>query len=275
MKRVLVLLLPLLLCGCAAEEINGQEKTAWYDTVESCPITDADLDVTQNNPKEIGFEGNQQAYVIDSAGDYIISGKCDGQIQIDVQDRIAHLILDNAELQSRNGPAIYVKSAAKVVITIPEGTTCIIKDSPDYDGWEKARACIFSEDDLTINGGGTLQVYGYCNDAIRTKDVLKILDVNLDMTTKGTGLRGNDGVLIQNANLSIQCEEIGIYTEKENKETLGFVDISGGTVNIIAGEYGISVAQNLYIRECRADVFGVIQDVLCSGEKYIEEGCLE
>lgn len=275
MKQFLVVFLVLFLSGCAADEMMEQEGDIGYESVEICTITDADLDATQDNPTEIKFKENQQVYNIDSAGDYIISGKCEGQIQIDVQDKIVHLILDNVELQSKKGPVIYVKSAAKVVITVPENTNSILKDSTDYAGWEDARACIFSEDDMTINGGGMLQVYGYCNDAIRTKDVLKILDVNLDTMTKGTGLRGNDGVLIQDANLNIQCEETGIYTEKENKETQGFVHISGGTINIIAGEYGINASQDVFIQECSADIFGTVQDIICFGERYIGEGCLE
>lgn len=275
MKHFWVVFLVLFLSGCAAGESVQQEGNVGSDYVELCAITDTDSDITWEDFTEICFEDDQQTYVIDSAGEYMLRGNLEGQIQIDVQDRIVHLILENAQLQSNKGPAIYVKSAAKVVITIPEGTKSIIKDKADYTGWENARACIFSEDDMTINGGGVLQVYGYCNDALRTKDVLKILGVNLDVTAKGTGLRGNDGVLIQDANLSIQCEETGIYTEKENKETQGFVDISGGSVNVIAGEYGISASQNVYIRDCGTDIFGTVQDIICFGEQYIQEGCLE
>ena len=275
MKRFLVVFIALFLSGCATSEVVESGGSSGYENIELYTITDADLDVTSDNPTEISFEENQPVYMIDSEGDYIISGKHEGQIQIDVQDRIVHLILDNVQLQSKEGPVIYVKSAAKVVITIPENTHSVLKDSTNYVNWENARACIFSEDDLTINGGGTLQAYGYCNDAIRTKDVLKILDVNVDIVSRGPGLRGNDGVLIQDANLNVQCEETGIYTEKQNKKTQGFVVVSGGTAKIISGEYGINASQNVYIRECSMDIYGMVQDIICSGEQYIQEGCLE
>jgi len=274
MKYFLLIFMVLFLTGCSADEMEKQEENSAYKYSEICRISDADLGVTPNNPTSISF-GEEQIYLIDSAGDYTISGECEGQIQIDVQDEIVHLILEDVEMQSKKGPAVYVKSAAKVVITIPENTTCILMDSTDYTGYEDARACIFSEDDLTINGGGELQVYGYYKDAIRTKDVLKIIDVDLKVKTKGTGLRGNDGVLIQEAELDVQCEGTGIYTEKENKENQGFVGISGGSADIIAGEYGIDAAQNVYIHGCVADIYGTVQDIICSGEQYIEEGCLE
>ena len=275
MKLFFLIFLVLFLTGCSADEIVKQDGNSEYEYVEICKLTDADKNTVQNNPTEIVFENEQQVYIIDNEGEYILSGDCEGQIQIDVQDKIVHLILENVEMQSENGPVIYVKSAAKVVITIPENSSCILMDSTYYDGYEESRSCIFSEDDLTINGKGSLQVYGNYKDAIRTKDILKVLDVNLDIRAKETGLRGNDGVLIQSANLNIQCEGTGIYTEKENKEMKGFVDIYKGTVDIISGEYGIDSAQNIYIRDCVADIFGTVQDITCFGEQYIEEGCLK
>ena len=273
MKHFLLLMTVLLLSGCSTKEYAEQEEK--FEYVEICKITEADLDIDVNNPKEIVFEEDQDIYVIEKAGDYILRGEWEGQIQIDVDDQIVHLMLDDVKLQSKKGPAVYVKSAAKVMITIPEGTESILMDGTDYSGYEDARACVFSADDLTINGSGSLQVYGQGKDAIRTKDVLKILAVDLDVRAKGTGLRGNDGVLIQTAIVDVQCEGTGIYTEKANKDKRGFVDIAGGTVNIIAGEYGIHAAQNVYVHDCEADVYGTLQDVRCSGEKYIEKGCLK
>lgn len=274
MRLVLVILLVLFLTGCSAPGSIDQDKTYGQEYTLISKNTDADLDVTFDNPTRIEF-GDEQTYIIDTAGEYILTGSCQGQIQIDVQDQIVQLVLDNVELRSPKGPAIYVKSAAKVVITIPVNSSSILMDSTDYIGYEDARACIFSEDDLTINGGGEMQVYGYCKDAVRTKDILKILDVSLSVKAKGTGLRGNDGVSAQNANLDLQCEGTGIYTEKENKEKKGFVEISEGSVSIIAGEYGIDAAQNVYIQGCVAEIYGTLQDILCLGEQYIQEGCLE
>lgn len=275
MKLFLLFFLTLCLSGCASMEKTEQTGNFGYERNENFIISEADLEVAVNNPKEIVLDKEQQVYIIDSAGDYFLKGECEGQIQIDVQDQVVHLILEDVKMQSKNGPAIYVKSAAKVVITIPEKTSSVIMDSTNYRGYEDARACIYGEDDITINGEGRLQVYGYCKDAIRTKDVLKIINGSLEVSSKGDGLRGNDGVMIQEVDLYIQCEGTGIYTEKKNKEKRGYVDIFGGIINIIAGEYGIDAAQNVYIQQCIGEIYGTVKDINCFGEQFIEEGCIE
>lgn len=267
----------LLLTGCASA-VSSVDKIQILDEIDYDAIyslTEADMDTGAQNAKEIIFEKGQAVFVIDKPGDYLLKGKAEGQVQIDVQDEIVHLILDNVELQAPNGPAIYVKSAAKVVITIPEESSSILMDSPYYDSFADAKACVYSVGDLTINGGGSLQVYGYYEDAIRTKDVLKVLDVDLAVQAKGEGLRGNDGVALLTRVLDIQCEGTGIFTEKEDKENRGFVDLAAGTVKIIAGNYGIEAAENLYIHDCKADIYGIVQNLTCQGEQYVEEGCLE
>lgn len=264
----------LLLTGCSENVSPGAERVAG-DFGEVYTLTDADTKLSADNAEEVVLGAEQTVYLIEEPGDYLLQGNWEGQVQIDVQDEIVHLILDNAEMESLSGPVVYVKSAAKVVITIPEGSSSILTDSTNYADFEDARSCIFSACDLTINGSGSLQVYGNYNDAIRTKDTLKILDVNLAVQAKDTGLRGNDGVVLLAENADIQCEGTGIYTEKENKPGKGFVDIAAGTVNIIAGEYGIQAAENVYIHECKADILGVVGDITCPGEQYIEEGCLE
>lgn len=263
--------------GCARKHLNENPETVEpkqnYDTIYK--LSEADTNVSMENAEEIIFEKEQDVYAIQKAGDYLLRGEHKGQIQVDVQDEVVHLILDNVEMESVSGPVIYVESASKVVITIPEGSVSNLTDSAYYDSDTNAKACIYSESDLTFNGGGSLQVHGYYKDAIRTKDVLKLLDINLAVEAKNNGLRGNDGVVIQTKELEIQCEGTGIYTEKKDKENQGFVDIGAGTVVIIAGEYGVQAAENIYIHDCKADVYGIIENLSCEGELVVEEGCLE
>lgn len=267
----------LSLAGC----VPKTENMSWKETAETVgtsplyTLSEADLNNEAEHPTEIVFEEGEDIYLIEEAGDYLLTGKETGQIRIDVQDEKVHLILDDAELRSLHGPAIYVKSAAKVVITVPEGSSSTVQDSAYYDSYADAKACIFSEDDLTFNGGGELHVYGYAKDAIKSKDILKILDTELLVQSKGRGICGNDGVIVSRAAVDIQCEGSGIYTKKQNKESKGFVDIRESAANIIAGKYGIDAAGDLYINEAQVSVFGVIQNIECYGTQYIQEGCLE
>lgn len=276
----LYLLVFVLLTGCGSasgllsdEQSQSAETDIDYAAIYS--LTEADKDVGMQNAQEIVFAENQTVYVIDKPGDYLLKGSVKGQVQIDVQDEMVHLILDNVELKSPAGPAIYVKSASKAVITVPKESSSILMDSPYYDDFADTKACVYSVGDLTINGEGSLQVYGYYKDAVRTKDMLKVLGIALSVQAKGEGLRGNDGVALQTRSLNIQCEGTGIFTERDDKENRGFVDIAGGNVSIIAGDRGVEAAENLYIHDCRADIYGIVQNLTCKGVQYIEEGCLE
>lgn len=266
-----------LLAGCnsgIASEI-GTSDTLPVDFSEIYTLSDADKNTVAENPKQIEFEAGEDIYLIEEPGSYLLSGVYTGRLQINVQDEMVHLILQDADLKSTDGPAIYVESAAKVIITVPEGSNSILTDSTNATDSSIAKACIYSEDDLTINGSGSLQIYGYNKDAIRTKDTLKLLDLQLTVLAKGDGLRGNDGVVVQTSSLEIECEGTGIYTEKTDKENRGYVDIASGTVNIIAGKYGVSASENMYIHDCKANIYGIIQNLKSGKEQFIEEGCLE
>ena len=114
-------------------------------------------------------------------------------------------------------------------------------------------------------------MYGYYKDGVRTKDVLKLLGPSVLIKAKNTGLRGNDGVAVKTAYLEIQSEKTGIYTKKSRK---GFVELGGGSISIIGGEYAIDSAQDVYIHDCLVALTGVIQDIRCNGEQMIKEGCI-
>lgn len=262
-------------CGGMTEDntdISVTDKA--YDISDVYTLSKADTDTYHDAVQDIDMNDGD-IYTITEAGAYCITGNVGGQICIDVQDEIVYLILENAYLHAYNGPAIDVVSAAKVVISVPEDTESTVSDTAYYEGFSDSKACIYSNCDLTINGGGSLKVSGYYKDAIRTKDVLKVLNVSLTVQSKKNGLRGNDGVILEDSEADIQCEGTGIYTKTDSKKNRGFVSINGGEVNIIAGEYGMFVAENVYIQDCIASVTGVEQDIVCDREEYIQEGCLQ
>ncbi len=267
---MLVAALVLTGCGDGVQIPSGTDK-ADLSAVYTLSHADQEVKAASASELQIPWDATLQ---LTEAGAYRVSGRQQGQICIDVQDQIVHLILENLELHSNNGPAIYVRSAAKVVLTVPEGTESTLSDSAYYSRFPEAEGCVFSASDLTINGSGSLNVNSYFEDAIRTKDFLKILDTTLTIRSKGDGLRGNDGVILQNADVRIQCEAIGIHATRMNKPGRGFAAISGGGLNIIAGERGVSVSENFYLQDGSAEIYGVIEDISVQGERHIQEGCL-
>ena len=128
-----------------------------------CEITDMDRNTSPDNAARINLgqiagesslpEGctySEGTLTISGAGAYALSGRADGcNIVIDTyDDETVHIILDGAQLYADNGPAIFAKTAAKVILTAADGTENIISDSAQYS--TDREACIFSDCDLEI-----------------------------------------------------------------------------------------------------------------------------
>lgn len=287
-KRVLLcvvfIISTILLSGCQEvlevsvgidETMKG--KTSALSSISRYEMTDNDYNTLETEAVEInlndlneGIEGiytyDNQILTICAAGDYVISGKMDnGSLTIKVfDDENVHLFLNGAEIKSNKGAAIFVESAAKVIITVKEGTENILSASSKQGGTQKA--CIFSNTDLTINGGGSLFVYGYQADAVRSKDQLKVVNTNLYVKAKRDGIRGNDGVIIYDSITEVECEGIGIISNSDKD----MVVLQGGSCKVIAGENAIAANQYVSIHDSQLDLYSVLEAVKCDGIREID-----
>ncbi len=264
--------LSMTACGSSrntAQVVTGETWTQVSDTEEFeglYRLSGSDVNVDPYDAEHIEMEEGEVVWITEP-GKYIMYGYYKGQVRIDVQDEIVHLIIQNAQIwSSYNGPAILVDSAAKVVITIPEETESTIADTPYYDEYPDVKASIYANSSLTINGGGRLTVKGFCRDAIRSKEELKCLDVTLNVVAKDTCLKAKECVVLQDAKVDLQAEKNGIRTTKTGKAGRGYVVLSGGSVQITGGEYGILSAENVYLRGCDYKIQGVLRDIDASGE---------
>ena len=211
---------------------------ASYDIAKSTTVTftDSAASVTGTGAKAEGT-----TVVISGEGTYILSGSCsDGQVIVEVKDKDkVQLVFNGLKLASKTKAPLWIKNADKVSITLADGTVNTLEDTAAYtdanaDG--EPNACLFSKDDLTINGTGTLNVVGNVNNGITTKDDLKIVSGTINVTAKNHGIRGNDSVSIRNGNITISCGNDGIKSSKEDKDDKGYIYIEGGEISIDAGD---------------------------------------
>lgn len=273
-------------CGAFLNAAVGMESAAGEsaDSVSSqdisCEITDMDRNTAPDNAarinlgqiaKESSLPGGctylEGTLTISGAGAYTLSGRADGcNIVIDTyDDETVHIILDGAELYADNGPAIFAETAAKVIITAADGTKNIISDSARYGA--DPEACIFTDCDLTLNGRGELNVYGYCHDAVRSRDRVKLVGANVYVRAKNDGIRGNDGVVIDGSSVEIESEGTGILTDSQG----GYVVLRGGVCRVISGENAIYADHYVSIQDCENTLYSVREAVRCSGIREIEE----
>lgn len=274
MNSILVLLLSVcFLTGCQTESIEVNTVNI-VEHAEPFPITRFDEDIKWHEGKEINLSEQSESLVIADGGNYRLTGQASIGLIVEAEDQNVHLFLDNVSIDTKAGPAIWVRSAGKVVITLVDGSNNVLSDYPSMEESENADAALFCESDLTINGNGLLEVSGYHKDAVYSKDVLKILGGDIVIRAKNDGIRGSDGIVLVPSSLSVESEQTGVRTANTGKAGKGSIDICGGTIDITAGEYGIQAAADLYVKDAEVTCQGVIADVLAEGHEYIASGCM-
>lgn len=239
------------------------------------PITEADKNTSMEAVTGINLKDVSDQYVIEHGGTYLLEGTLDGCIIVNAEEQIVRLILNGVSISSKSGPAISVLSAGKVIITLPDDKDNSLRDSADYGDLVDENACIYSECDLTINGSGSMNVHGYYKDAIHSKDTLKILGSQLNIQAKREAIRGNDGILLKDSFIHIECEKTGLYTKNTGRKNRGCIQISGGELSVVAGEYAISAVSDLYVNDANVYLKGILSDFDVAGNSYIQKGCLQ
>ena len=270
----LVLLLFTTGCNKTVETVAMNEgQMMSVEENELLYITDIDLATEITEPEYIDLGQTDGELVIENGGEYVLAGECHQTITIDAHDELVHLFLNNVTVETAVGPALHIESAGKVVITLMEGTMNTLFDAAYYKN-EDLNATITADCDLTINGSGTLYACGYYKDAIHTKDVFKVLGSTVQLKAKRYGIKGNDGMVLEPEFLMIESEKNGCQTSNANKEDKGIIDIRGGEISIISGQYALSSVADVYIREGTVYLNSVVGNIYTEGQQYIAEGVL-
>ncbi len=184
-----------------------------------------------------------ESYSITSGGTYTFAGtKKDVMLTVDADNADVQIILNGVTIQNSKGPAIYVRSADKVTITLADGTTNTLSDGSSYsitDSNSTLDGAVFSKADLTVNGNGTLKVNGNYKHGIVSKDDLIISSGTLKVTSQNVGLNGKDCVKINSGNITVNAGSDGIRADNDEDTSKGYVYLYGGSIDITAGNDGI------------------------------------
>lgn len=266
----------LFLGGCTAKtpvssEDSGSEASASAATVKgdytvtyaaedtASEWADADASVLTLSGDGISVSGNGVSVdgsraVINSSGTYVLRGTLeDGQILVDVSGSgTVLLVLDGANLSCSDSAPLYIQQADKTVLLLADGTANTVTDGESYtfaEGEDEPNAAVFSKDDLTITGGGSLIVNAQYNNGINCKDTLKITGGDISVNAIGNGIKGKDCVAIQGGSIRVTAGHDGIKSSNDTEADKGFVRISGGDITITAEQDGIQAATGLVIEE--------------------------
>ena len=110
---------------------------------------------------------------------------------------------------------------------------------------EASGGTLYSEDDMDIEGDGSLTVCGYLNNGIACKKDLDLNSGSIAVLAANNGVKGNNSVQIKGGTLSVSAWGDGIKATALDKEGKGYVEISGGSVTIESWSDGIQAATEL------------------------------
>ena len=191
----------------------------------------------------VSISGN--IITISKEGTYVLSGALsEGQIVVDADSAKVQLVLDNVDITCASSAAIYIKSADKTFITLAEGSENILMNTAEYEAIDDNNidAVIFSKDDLTLNGKGTLTINSEYGHGIVSKDDLKLVSGTCNITAKNHALSGKDSVRIAAGTYNLTSGKDGIHSENADDDEKGFVYIASGDFTIESTGDGIDAS---------------------------------
>ena len=239
------------------DETNGTNETASSDgSASSGTVSDssagyssaldtADLFTSRDLEQEADLSeakavtvSDGETVTIKTGGVYVIKGTAsNAQILVTASDDDkVQLVLDGVSITNESIPCIYVKNADKVFVTTTESeNTLSVTGTFTADGDTNTDAVIFSRDDLTLNGKGTLNISSTDN-GISSKDDLKITGGTINITCTSDALEANDSILMADGTVAISTSKDGLHAENDEDNTKGYIYIRGGNLTVEAGD---------------------------------------
>lgn len=231
-----------------AKLFSNRDLSGEYDASGCSHITLSDAGCAADS-KNVAVDGS--IVTITGEGDYIVSGTLsDGMIIVDVdKSEKVQLVLNGVDIMSEASAAIYVKKADKVFITLADGTENILKNGGTFEEIDDNHidAVIFSKDDLTLNGTGTLIIDSPADHGIVSKNELVVTNGIYQITAASHGMAGKDNVAVAGGSFQITAGKDAIQSENEDDDTLGFVYIADGEFVLSAGSDGVSAVNEISI----------------------------
>ena len=246
LKKMTALLcaLALPLCGAAPAGAEGVDVTSLYkkkDVTSTWEESEAVAVTLQGTAYTAEDEGNISAgsgvLTFTGEGTWVLSGEWDGQIAVNAsEDEKVRLILNGVTVTSPSGPALYESCSDKLILTLAEGTVNTFTDAAAVTVEEdEIAAAIYAEDDLSVNGAGTLVVNGNVKHGLLSRADLIIAGGVYEIHAKNDAIRGRNSVLVLDGDITIDTEGDGITSTRSGKDDKGWVVIAGGSISILAG----------------------------------------
>lgn len=290
----LILAVVLINGGTGVTENNAGPDAEMHDAPQYFTANDLDGSWDTDDATKITLCGdsgtvsgngafmNGNDLIISDAGNYIVSGELSGgSIIVDTDDASkVWILLNGVKISCPDNAAISVNNADKVFLTLAENSENIVESGAEYSAdalADKVDGVIFTHDDLTINGTGTLMVGGGYQHGIAANDDLVITGGTISVSSVADAIRVNDSLNIKDAVLTVAAGDDGIVVDEQT----GSLYIESGTFDIVAADDGIHTGSDTIIQsgsfEIKAGDDGIHSDtaITINGGTFLISECYE
>ena len=292
MQKILSLLLVLIfmlsiLSGCAKETESKPQTEIQSDTATADSVTPTDVefenpnsdmfterdfktDYDESKAVKIKLNGSSatassnsvkisgSTVTITEEATYVVTGELnDGMLIVDAPETAKlQLVLDGVKIKSETSAALYILEADKVFLTLPKGKKNTLANGGSFTAIDDNNidSALFSKQDLTMNGTGSLTVTSPVGHGIVCKDDLVITGGSYTVNSAFHGFDANDSVRLANATLNIDAGKDAVHCENNDDASKGFVYISSGIIKAEAEGDGISSGAYLQIEDGTIDL---------------------
>lgn len=189
---------------------------------------------------------------IRTEGTYVLQGTSqDLQVHVNASDSDeVRLILNGVDMSHTSSAPLYIENAKETLVTVAKGTINSLSDASEYlQTNEKGEpsATVFSNDDLILNGSGTLNILGNAKNGIQSDDDLVIIDGTYGIQASNDGIKGKDSVAIQKGTFTINASGDGIQSSNDTDVDKGWLYLKEGEYFIESQGDAIQAERNLQI----------------------------
>ena len=238
---VVALIIVLAICGTVyyyKDYFSASSESK--SSISSSTKTATNKEDSDNETATLTRSVDEKNIEITESGTHELSGEYES-VTIKANGNV-ELKLNDVEITSDDGPAIYVEDAKNVEIVLSGKNKITATTTEDFDG------AIYSKADLVISGDGELEVVSNY-DGIVSKDTLTIKDGTYIINSEDDGIRGKDSVEIVAGTYTITAAGDGIKSTNDEDTDLGYIKISAGKFNITAGDDAINAITTLTIED--------------------------
>ena len=226
-----------------ADMFSSKDQEIGYDEASCVKIT---LSGSSAQAEGDGVTVSGSTVTVTKEGTYLLSGTLDnGAVIVDAdQNAKIRLIFNGVNINCNTSAALYVKQADKVFVTLAPGSENTLSDSAAFVAIDDndIDAVVFSKDDLTFNGTGTLTVNAVYGHGITSKDDLVFSGGTYRVTAEKKGIDANDGIRIADGNFTVTSGTDALHVENTEDTSKGYLYISDGSFTLAAGTDGMDAS---------------------------------